>query len=226
MTYLSFGRRTIGLIISAGLLAACGTSTPVGAPGAMSRSVAKSIVRTGSGSGDCPAVAGGTDILPDGDFSQAVDPETKGPTYGKGLVFAPGWEVSQGNIGFNGSIAWSGEGLDNLCSVDLDGYYKVGGIKTSAFKTKRGASYTLSFLLSGNGGGPPTVKTMKIQIDHQFTTFTWNISGGNDVQDNDYTLETWKFTGGKEPAILTLVSEDPKKSTYGPVVAGLAITRN
>lgn len=178
----------------------------------MHYALSPSHVRTASGSEDRPAVAGGTGILLDGDFSQAVDPAQKGPTYGKGFVFAPGWEVSQGNIDFNGSIAWSGEGLDNLCSVDLDGYYKVGGIKTSAFKTKRDASYTLSFLLSGNGGGPPTVKTMKIQIDHQFATF--------------YTMQTWKFTVGKEPAILTLVSEDPKKSTYGPVVAGMAVPKN
>ena len=73
---------------------------------------------------------------------------------------------------------------------------------------------------------PPTVKTMKVEIDHQFTTFTWNISGGNNVQNNDYATETWKFTGGKEPAIITLMSEDPKKSTYGPVVAGMAITKD
>jgi hypothetical protein len=44
-------------------------------------------------------VAGGTGILPDGDFSQAIDPEQKGPTYKKGYVFAPDWEISKGNIG-------------------------------------------------------------------------------------------------------------------------------
>jgi hypothetical protein len=197
----------------------------MGAGGTMAQALARH-VRMASGSEDCPAVPGGTGILPDGDFSQAIDPEQKGPTYKKGYVFAPDWEVGKSNIDFNGSIAWGGEGLDNLCSVDLDGYYKVGGIRTSAFQTKQGASYTLSFTFSGNGGGPPTVKTMKVAIDHQFTTFTWNISGGKDVQNNDYATETWKFTGGKEPAILTLISEDPKKGTYGPVVAGMAITKD
>lgn len=209
------------------MLAGCGGSQPaIGVAGAMPQSVAMSHVRTTSGSEDCPALPEGTGILPDGDFSQAIDPEQKGPTYKKGYVFAPDWEVSKGNIDFNGSLGWGGEGLDNLCSVDLDGYYKVGGIKTSAFQTHKGALYTLSFTFSGNGGGPPTVKTMKVEIDHQFTTFTWNISGGNNVQNNDYATETWKFTGGKEPAIITLMSEDPKKSTYGPVVAGMAITKD
>ncbi len=227
MKNLGFGRYALCSWVAAAMLAGCGGSQPMtGGPGAMRPSVAMIHVRTTSGSEDCPALPGGTGILPDGDFSQAIDPEQKGPTYKKGYVFAPDWEVSKGNIDFNGSLGWGGAGLDNLCSVDLDGYYKVGGIKTSAFQTDQGASYTLSFVFSGNGGGPPTVNTMKVAIDHQFTTFTWNISGGKDVQNNDYATETWKFTGGKEPAILTLISEDPKKSTYGPVVAGMAITKD
>jgi hypothetical protein len=227
MSISDFSGYTLSSFAAVAMLAGCGGSQPAtSGSGAMRLSVAMSHVRTTSGSEDCPALPGGTGILPDGDFSQATYPEQKGPTFKKGYVFAPYWEVSKGNIDFNGSLGWGGAGLDNLCSVDLDGYYKVGGIKTSAFQTDQGASYTLSFMFSGNGGGPPTVKTMKVEIDHQFTTFTWNISGGKDVQNNDYATETWKFTGGNEPAILTLISEDPKKSTYGPVVAGMAITKD
>jgi hypothetical protein len=209
--------------VAAAMLAGCGASqSGAGVPGV----VPQSAVRQRTTSEYCPGVAGGTGILPDGDFSQAINPGQKGPTYKKGYIFAPDWEVSKRNIDFNGSAGWGGEGLDNLCSVDLDGYYKVGGIRTSAFQAEPEASYTLSFIFSGNGGGGPTVKTMKIEIDHQSTTFTWSISGGNDVQNNDYAAETWKFTAGKEHAVLRFVSEDPKKSTYGPVVGGMAITQN
>ena len=120
-------------------------------------------VRTTSGSEDCPALPEGTGILPDGDFSRSDYPEKRALPTRKVTYSRPDWEVSKGNIDFNGSLGWGGEGLDNLCSVDLDGYYKVGGIKTSAFKTHKGALYTLSFTFSGNGGGPPTVKTMKVE---------------------------------------------------------------
>jgi hypothetical protein len=145
-----------------------------------------------SSSATCPALPGGTGILPDGDFSHAADAGTQSPTWYKGKVFAPGWEVSKGNIDFGGSTDY-GAGLDGLCSVDLDGYFAVGGIRSSAFHAKGGATFTLSSLMSGNGHCAPTVKHMKLQIDRQFTTYTWDTSSRNDIQDGDWLTETWKF---------------------------------
>jgi hypothetical protein len=122
-------------------------------------------------------LAGGTGLLPDGDFSQGTDWGDQTLVYHKGQVFAPYWEVSKKNINFNGST-WGN--VDGLCSVDLDGNVP-GAIESSAFSTKPGESYTVSFILSGNGYGPPTVKTMKVSAAHQFASYTWNISGCNDA---------------------------------------------
>ena len=134
---------------------------------------------------------------------------------------------AKGNIDFNGSLGWGGEGLDNLCSVDLDGYYKVGGIKTSAFQThKGGIVYASPSRFPGNGGGPPNRQDDEGRNRPSVYNVHLEYFGRRDnVQNNDYATETWKFTGGKEPAIITLMSEDPKKSTYGPV-AGMAITKD
>ena len=106
MNNLRFSRSPLCVSLAAAMLAGCGGSQPaIGVAGAMPQSVAMSHVRTTSGSEDCPALPEGTGILPDGDFSQAIDPEQKGPTYKKGYVFAPDWEVSKGNIDFNGRSA-------------------------------------------------------------------------------------------------------------------------
>jgi hypothetical protein len=210
-------RYAFAVSAAAALLVACASSqSQILAPGAMRSAT--------SGYGYSPALSGGTGLLPDGDFSEAPQPApTYAPIYRKRSVFAPDWVVSRRNINFQSSLYWD---VDGLCSVDLDGNYAVGGIKTNPFTLPAG-SYTLSFVLSGNGGGPPTIKQMKVIVGVQLTTFDWNISSGNDAQDGDYTTETWNFTKTKSGStVLRFVSQDPKGSTYGPVVAGIAIAQN
>jgi hypothetical protein len=203
-------------VVALGTIAGCGESQALATPAATNG------IRATTSSGNCPALSGGTGILSDGDFSQAADPGDHFYDHSRGYAFAPDWKVSKGIVDFAGSTLWD---LDGLCSVDTDGYM-AGGIKTSAFALKRGASYTLSFVLSGNGACAPTVKTLKVSVGRQFTTYTWNTSGGNDVQNGDYATEAWKFNGAKGFSTLTLTSQDPKKSSCGPVVGGMAITKN
>jgi hypothetical protein len=118
------GRRAFGTCAAIAMLAGCSGSQEQ--PGTIPQGTA-SRVRTASTSGDCPALPGGTGILPDGDFSQAANPEDSGPVYAKGYVFAPNWVVSKGNINFDGTGVWGG-GLNGYCSVELDGY-KPGGAR-------------------------------------------------------------------------------------------------
>jgi hypothetical protein len=208
------------VLVAVFALAACGgagigTTVP---QGAMSQSRA----HKASGSYNCPSNPKGTGILPDGDFSQVAD-ESYG--YKKDQIFAPSWEVSKGTIDFYASTGPSNPGLDGLCWVDMDGY-TAGGIRSSGFSTKPGQMYMLSFLFSGNGGSGPTIKTLKVSIDHQFTQFTWNISGGNDLGNGDYTIATWKFRSTGKFAVLTFTSLDPRKSLSGAAVGGIAVTKS
>jgi len=215
-----FSRHLLGICVAAALLAGCGGSQPpVGAPGAAS--YARTATSSGCVSNCCPELAGGTGILPDGDFSQATNPGDQYPIYSKGEVFAPYWEVSKKNINFDGST-WAN--VNGLCNVDLDGNVP-GVIKSSAISTKPGASYTLSFVLSGNGYGPPTIKTMKVSIDKQFKQFTWNTYGGNDAENGDWKIATWAFRVTGHLSVLKFSSEDPKGSGFGPVIAGIALTK-
>jgi len=202
------------------MLAGCSGAQPMIASKATTAST--SHARTTSTSyGNCPAVQGGTGILPDGDFSEAMNPGDHNITPNKGTVFAPDWEVSKGNVDFNGTTYWD---MDGLCSVDLDGDLTVGGIKSSAFRTKKVGTYKLSFVMSGNGHCSPTIKTMKISVDHQFATFTWDTASGYDVQNGDYATEAWQFYG-RPLSTLHFVSQDPPGSGCGIVIAGMAVTQ-
>jgi hypothetical protein len=70
MRLSGFSRSALSCCAVAALLAGCGAlQLPTGTSGAMASGLARH-VRMASGSGACPALSGGTGILPDGDFSQ------------------------------------------------------------------------------------------------------------------------------------------------------------
>jgi choice-of-anchor C domain-containing protein len=171
----------------------------------------------------CPAYPGGTGLLVDGDFSQATDPGSSLPTFKNGHTFAPDWVVFHKNINLYGSTAWNPQ--TGFCSVDVDGQ-KPGGIEHSAFATTTGATYTVSFLLSGNGACGPTVKQMLIGAAGQSQQFTWDISNSNDAQHNQWAPESWSFQANSSSAVLTFLSQDPKRNACGPVVAAISVTQN
>jgi hypothetical protein len=153
----------------------------------------------------CPPLKGGTGLLRDGDFSQAQEPGGNGDSlFEKGAVFAPGWEVSKGNIDFLSPSFWH---LLGLCSVDLDGN-TTGGMTASAFVAKPGM-YWVSSYISGNGACPPAVKTMKVEVDKQFFGLTWNTAGGRDIQVEDWIQEAWHFYV-KRVSTVHFISQDPR----------------
>jgi hypothetical protein len=101
----------------------------------------------------CPKYRKGSGILADGDFSGSVDP---------------------------GSTFWN---FDRLCSVDLYGESAVGGIAHHPLQTVKGASYVLTFLMSGNDYCGTTTKIMKVAAGNKAVLFKWNASGGNSVEN-------------------------------------------
>ena len=219
MRILRFGRHALSSCVAAAMLVGCGGSqSPPG-------STASWQTRQASGSSYCQALPGGTGILPDGDFSEAQMPPGVGIVYDKGQVFAPDWKVAKDSINFLGTPYWS---LDGLCSVDLDGQgdrNPVGSIISSGFKTKKGRQYNVAFIMSGNGFCAPTTKTLVVSAAKQFKQFNWNTSSGNDIQDGDWANESWSFVASEAVTEITLASKDPGGSACGPVVGGVAITK-
>jgi hypothetical protein len=216
--------RATSVLIAAALLAGCG------GPQAQIAPVATSGVHAAASYGNCPALSGGTGILADGDFSQAQNPGGYFINYAKGQVFAPDWQVAKRTIDFVGTTFWN---MAGLCSIDLDGN-SAGGIQTGGFEAKVGVTYTVTFLLSGNGCegigyGPqcPSEKKCKIAAANQFQLFTWDTSGYNDIEHGVYSEESWQFAGrGKRLSNLSFLSQDDKASGRGCVVASFSITKS
>jgi hypothetical protein len=218
--------RFLALVASLAFLAGCSgaavTQSPLNA-----RETLTQRSRPITPQANCPSAPAGSGILPDGDFSRAPQPGGNGDVvYSQGQLFAPSWEVTNGTIDFNSSTFWN---MAGLCSVDLDGN-NAGGIKITAFATKRHVSYTVTFLLSGNGccggGNPPVVKTMKIQAAGQSAVFTWDTSNNNDVEHGIYAQRTWGFKARSDLTDLQFLSLDNQTSTRGAVVAAISVTRN
>jgi len=173
---------------------------------------------------NCPVDHRGSGVLPDGDFSQAPDLGYGFYEPERGQSFAPAWTVAKRTVDFAGSKYWS---LGHFCSVDLDGR-NAGGIYSTTFTTKRGKSYQVEFILSGNGTfdrADPSVKTLLLQAENQIHVFTWNVSGGNDAQHGRYAYQNWTFQADRTETTLTFLSRDHKASTAGPVVADISVTR-
>lgn len=173
----------------------------------------------------CPALPGGTGMLPDGDFSQAYVPAGSGDgQYGKGQTLAPSWTVVRRTINFVGPQFWN---IAGLCSVDLYGI-DVGAIVSAPFPTVASATYTLTFYLSGNGccggGDPPKVKRMKIRAAGQTARFRWKTGKHHDVEHGVWTQESWSFQATGSTTAIEFVSEDqPRTSTRGAVIAGMSL---
>ena len=171
--------------VCAALLAIAGCST-LGEPSAVPGGVAQSATLNArpQTTGYCPASPSGTGILPDGDFSQAIEPNGD-QIEKRGQKFAPDWTVKKHNIDFLSSSYWN---MNGLCSVDIDGYLKTGAIETHAFATQKKTTYIVTFLMSGNGGCGPTIKTLKVSANGHGITFTWNTASGNEALSRAVSL--------------------------------------
>lgn len=170
----------------------------------------------------CPAWPGGTGILRDGDFGEAIGAPYSQHYY-EGEKFAPDWKVAKGSADFVTRL-WSAP--SGVCTVDLDGDNSAGIIKHKAFSVTPSAVYTVSFLFSGSGQCAPTVKTMQVEAAGQSQIFNWDTSNGHNVENGVFEQETWSFTAASPSTTLQFASLDPKNSDCGPVVAAISVTQN
>ena len=176
----------------------------------------------------CPAYAGGTGILDDGDFSQAADPGNGLRTVWVPDVFAPRWRVSRSNIDLYGSTAWNGG--PGYCSVDMDGSHR-GAVRHVPFATIPHETYSVTFLLSANGStncgrGGTAEKVLLIDAAGSAQLFTWNTADGNDAQHGVWVAESWSFQAYQRSTELHFRSLDHKHSACGPVIAAVSVTKD
>jgi Protein of unknown function (DUF642) len=171
----------------------------------------------------CPQYAKGSGLLSDGDFHQAKNPGASYLTFSKGQSLAPSWKVTKLNINFVGTMFWN---FDGLCSVDLDGQSAVGGVAHHSFATKKGALYTVSFLMSGNSYCGATVKKMQVVAGNKSVLFKWDTSDGHSIQYGIVAPRHFQFTAAAPATTLVFDSLDQAGSGCGPVIGALAVRKS
>lgn len=214
---LRFGRLLPALVLLAGCV-----SSPVGSPSA---GVVPSMVARAplASSAHCPQYRKGSGLLSDGDFHEAKNPGPYYLTFSKGQSLAPFWKVTKLNINLAGTMFWN---FDGLCSVDLDGQSAVGAIAHHGFATKKGALYTVSFLMSGNSYCGSAVKKMKVVAGDKSVLYKWDTSGGHSIQYGIVAPRHFQFTATAQTTTLVFDSLDEAGSGCGPVIGAIALTKS
>ena len=128
-----------------------------------------------------------------------------------------GWTVDAGSVDWIGTY-WPAE--DGAMSIDLSG--ADAGTISQTLATTIGNTYTVSFFLSGNPAGPPTVKTLDVTATGAASaSYTFDVTG-NDLTNMNWTPETFTFLATSASTTLSFVSTTA--GAFGPALDNVAIT--
>ena len=128
-----------------------------------------------------------------------------------------GWTVDAGSVDWIGNY-WLAQ--DGSMSIDLSG--ADAGSISQTLATTIGNTYTVSFFLSGNPAGPPTVKTLDVSATGGVTAgYTYDTTG-NDLTNMNWTPETYTFLATSASTTLSFVSTTA--GPYGPAIDNVVIT--
>jgi choice-of-anchor C domain-containing protein len=128
-----------------------------------------------------------------------------------------GWTVDAGSVDWIGTY-WPAE--DGSMSIDLSG--ADAGAISQTLATTIGNTYTVSFFLSGNPAGPPTVKTLDVSATGGVTASYAYDATGNDLSNMNWTPETYTFLATSVSTTLSFVSTTA--GAFGPAIDNVVIT--
>jgi choice-of-anchor C domain-containing protein len=128
-----------------------------------------------------------------------------------------GWTVDSGSVDWIGTY-WPAQ--DGAMSIDLSG--SDAGTLSQTFDTTIGNTYTVSFALSGNPAGPPTVKTLDVSATGGAPArYTYDVTG-NDLTNMNWTQATYSFLATSASTTLSFISRTA--GAYGPALDNVVVT--
>lgn len=159
-----------------------------------------------------PALAVGLN----GSFETGTDPVSF-TTVLAGQTNVDNWAVDSGSIDYIGSY-W--QASDGTRSIDLNGN-EMGSISQS-LTTVTGATYKVSFDLSGNPDGSPSVKTLNVSATGTApAAFNFDTTVGNTHENMMWTPKEYSFIATGTSTTLTFASTT--EGAYGPAVDHVVI---
>jgi choice-of-anchor C domain-containing protein len=132
-----------------------------------------------------------------------------------------GWTVDAGSIDWIGTY-WPAAAPD--MSIDMSG--AVAGTLSQTFETTIGNTYTVSFALSGNPAGPPTVKMLDVTATGGTpASYTYDVvASGNSLTDMKWTTETYEFLATSDSTTLSFISKTD--TPFGPAIDNVVVTES
>ena len=137
---------------------------------------------------------------------------------GLGSDAVDGWTIDQGSVDYIGGWWPASDGERNL---DMSG---VGSGKISQYvATVPGASYVVSFDMSGNPDGLPLVKQLTVTTDGaNAVAFFYDISANsNSRSDMKWVAQQYTFTAQADWTLLSFTSDTD--TAYGPTLDNVSM---
>jgi choice-of-anchor C domain-containing protein len=128
-----------------------------------------------------------------------------------------GWTVDAGSVDWIGTY-WQAQ--DGNMSIDMSG--ADAGAISQTFATTIGNSYTVSFYLSGNPAGPPTVKTLDVSATGGTVSHYTFDTTASTLANMNWTAESYSFLATTSSTTLSLVSTTP--GAFGPAIDNVVVT--
>ncbi len=169
------------------------------------------------------------DLIQNGSFELGPNPGTH-TTLAAGSTVITGWTVvgagleSDENIDYIGTT-WGAS--DGSRSLDLNGFYKTGGIE-QGFNTTVGETYRVTFDMAGNPDQGPTIKTMQVSAignTTQSADFAFDITGKSRAAMGWETMQ-WTFVADAPYTSLRFLSTvtGDGVDAWGPALDNVHVT--
>ncbi len=130
------------------------------------------------------------------------------------------WKVTAGSIDWIGSY-WNPE-VPGTRSLDMNG--NTNGTIQQTFDTTAGASYSVSFYLSGNPDGAPTTKILDVTASgNPESTYSFTIPSGMGEPNLTWAPEAYTFTATGASTTLTFAGDPSNTGPFGPVLDDVVV---
>ena len=132
-----------------------------------------------------------------------------------------GWTIESGSVDWIGSYWPASQGSR---SIDLTGV--DAGAISQTLTTTIGNTYVVTFDLSGNPAGPPTIKTLTVGATGAPTTaYTFDTAAaGNTLADMKWVSQTYTFLATNTSSVLTFTSTTD--GFWGPALDNVTVTED
>lgn len=134
------------------------------------------------------------------------------------------WTVTRDQIDIMG-VPSNWDAFDGVRLIDLDGSPGVGGIEQT-FPTVPGQSYLLTFAMSGNPEGGPSIERLRVEVGDTTMDFSYDTTGLT-IFDLGWELESLFFTAEDAQTTIEFYSlSTDGTSIHGPLLDSITVTED